>query len=279
MTSTKAPKTLVLTSTKNRVTTLTMNLPARLNGWTMEMMTALKSALRQAGSDPETSAVILTGADPYYSAGVNLGATLKLGHPRTLRALIIELNQNLFDTFLDFPKPILAAVNGPVIGAAMTSATLCDGILASERATFSTPFAALGVPPEGCSSVHFPRLLGAAAAARMLGAEGWKPTAAQALEVGLVQWVAPHESLLEEAQKIAEGWVEAGAVRGFRAGSTREELKAVNAKESVAVADAFLSTPFLDGQIRFLWKKKKRRPALMFLALRVTRPAWSLLLR
>ena len=161
----------------------------------------------------------------------------------------------------------------------MTSATLCDGILASERATFSTPFAALGVPPEGCSSVHFPRLLGAAAAARMLGAEGWKPTAAQALEVGLVQWVAPHESLLEEAQKIAEGWVEAGAVRGFRAGSTREELKAVNAKESVAVADAFLSTPFLDGQIRFLWKKKKRRPALMFLALRVTRPAWSLLLR
>jgi len=279
MTSTKAPKTLVLTSTKNRVTTLTMNLPARLNGWTMEMMTALKSALRQAGSDPETSAVILTGADPYYSAGVNLGPTLKFGHPRTLRALIIELNQNLFDTFLDFPKPILAAVNGPVIGAAMTSATLCDGILASERATFSTPFAALGVPPEGCSSVHFPRLLGAAAAARMLGAEGWKPTAAQALEVGLVQWVAPHESLLEEAQKIAEGWVEAGAVRGFRAGSTREELKAVNAKESVAVADAFLSTPFLDGQIRFLWKKKKRRPALMFLALRVTRPAWSLLLR
>lgn len=263
----------------NRVTTLTMNMPARLNGWTMEMMNALKSALREAARDSETAAVVLTGTDPYYSAGVNLGATLKLEHPRKLRALIIEHNQSLFDAFLDFPKPILVAVNGPVIGAAMTSATLCDGMIASEKATFSTPFAALGVPPEGCSSVHFPRLLGEAGAKRMLGKEGWKPTAAEALEAGLVQWVVPHEALLEEAQKIAEEWVEAGAERSFRAGSTLEELKAVNAKESVQVADAFLSAPFLNGQIKFLWGKKKRRPALMFLALRVTRPAWSLLLK
>lgn len=275
---TEKPGALILWSTRGHVTTLTMSMPARLNGWTMEMMTALKAALVRAAEDEETRALILTGADPYYSAGVNLGATMRLGHPRTLRGLIIEHNQALFDAFLDFPKPILVAANGPAIGAAVTSATLCDAIIASERATFSTPFAALGVPSEGCSSAHFPRLLGDAAAARMLGEEGWRPTAAEALEVGLVQWVVPHESLLDEAQRIAEGWIEAGAVRSYRAGSTHEGLAAANAAESVRVADAFLSPPFLTAQFRFLWRKRRRGPALTFLALRLTRPLWSLLL-
>lgn len=272
-----AESELVLTDTRDGVTTLTMNLPRRLNGWTAEMVEALKAALRRAAADPATGAVILTGTDPYYSAGVNLGGTLKLGHPRALRASIVQHNQALFDTFLDFPKPILAAVNGPAIGATVTSATLCDGLIASERATFSTPFAALGVPPEGCSSVHLPRLMGAAAG-RMLGEEGWKPTAAEALEAGLVQRVVPHEALLDEAQTIAAGWAREGAARSFRGGSALEELKAVNARESQQVADAFLSPPFLMGQYRFLSSRKKRGPALMFLALRLTHPLWSLLL-
>ena len=268
---------LIRSTTKNRVTTLTMNMPARLNGWTMEMMSALKAALHAAADDAQTGAVILTGTDPYYSAGVNLGATIRPSHPATLHALIVSHNQGLFDAFLDFPKPILAAVNGPAIGATVTSATLCDAIIASERATLSTPFAALGVPPEGCSSLLFPILMGESAE-RMLGEEGWKPTAAEALEVGLVQWVVPHAMLLDEAQRIAEGWVEAGAGRSFRGGVSRERLKAVNAEESIRIADAFLRPPFLRGQLRFLWRKKKRGPALVFLVVLLTRPLWSLLL-
>lgn len=58
-------------------------------------------------------------------------------HPRVLRDFIVTMNQRLFDMFLDFPKPIIVAVNGPAIGACVTSATLCDAIVASERATFS----------------------------------------------------------------------------------------------------------------------------------------------
>lgn len=277
-TQSSAPSELVLISTTNGVTTLTMNLPRRLNGWTEQMIDAMKTALSDAADDDRTRAVILTGADPYYCAGVNLSGTIRFGHPRTLRAMIIEHNQNLFDTFIDFPKPILIAANGPGIGACVTSATLCDGIIASERATFSTPFSALGLPKEGCSSVHFPRLIGETAAERMLGSEGWKPTAAEALEVGLVQWVVPHDRLLDEAQRIAEKWVASGRERTYRAEANREELRAVNAEESVRVADAFLSPPFLSEQFRFLWKKKKRGPALVFLALRLTRPAWSRLL-
>jgi len=265
----------ILTHKHDGVTTLTMNTPARLNGWTMEMMNALKDAFAVAALDEETRILILTGADPYYCAGVNLAATLRLGHPRKLHTMIVEQNRALFDTFLDFPKPLLIAVNGPAIGASVTSATLCDGIIASENATFSTPFAALGVPPEGCSSVHFARLMGQANAERMLGKEGWKPTAREALEAGLIQWVVPHDELIEEAHRIAQKWIASATTRGFRGGSGRKELKAVNASESQALADAFLSPPFISAQFRFLWSKKKWGPAAMFLAMLISRPAWS----
>ena len=266
---------LILKDYSDGVTTLTMNAPARLNGWTMQMMDALKEAFKIAAEDVETRVLVLTGADPYYCAGVNLAATLRLGHPRKLHAMIVEHNQALFDMFLDFPKPLLIAVNGPAIGASVTSATLCNGIIASEKATFSTPFAALGVTPEGCSSVHFARLMGEANAGRMLGSEGWKPTAAQALEAGLIQWVAPHDKLLEEAHRIAREWIDSHASRTFRGGSTRDELKAVNASESRALADAFLSTPFIMAQFKFLRSKKKWGPAAKFLTMLITRPLWS----
>ncbi len=271
-------KSPVLTSKQDGVTTLTMNTPERLNGWTAEMLDALKLGISNAADDEETKVLVLTGVDPYYCAGVNLSATLKLAHPRKLHANIQQSNQALFEVFLDFPKPLLVAVNGPAIGASVTSATLCDGIIASEKATFSTPFAALGVTPEGCSSVHFARIMNQQSADRMLGQEGWKPTADEALEAGLIQWAVPHEQLMQEAQRIAAEWVASGATRGFRAGSTLDELKAINAIESAELADAFLGAAFLKGQFRFLWRKKKWSPALMFFTLLITRPFWSRLI-
>jgi len=255
-----------------------MNMPERLNGWTQEMMDTLKEALNVAARDDETRVLVLTGADPYYCAGVNLAGIIRLGHPRKLHAMIVDHNQALFDTFLDFPKPLLVAVNGPAIGASVTAATLCDGIIASDKATFSTPFAALGVTPEGCSSVQFARLMGQANADRMLGEEGWKPTAGEAHEADLVQWVASHEQLGEEARRIAQEWIASGAARSFRGGSGRDELKAVNARESIALADAFLSAAFIKAQFKFLWSKKKWGPAAMFLTLLISRPLWSRLL-
>ena len=269
---------LILTHKRDGVTTLTMNTPARFNGWTMEMMVALKECFKTAAQDDETMVLILTGADPYYCAGVNLSATLRPMHPRKLRDMIMKLNQALFDAFLDFPKPLLVAVNGPAIGASVTSATLCDGIVASEKATFSTPFAALNVPPEGCSSVHLARIMGQVNAGRMLGEEGWKPTAAEALEAGLIQWTAPHDKLAEEAHRIALGWIASGAERSFRGGSGRDELKAINARESIALANAFLGAPFIKAQFEFLWHKGKLAPAAMFLSMLILRPLWSRLL-
>ena len=123
----------MLSSTKNNVTTLTMNDPKKLNGWTGPMMLTLRDRFKQHATDPETKVLILTGADPYYCAGVNLSAAIQPMHPRKLHGLIRTNNQAVFDAFLDFPKPIIIAANGPAIGACVTSASLCDAIVASEK--------------------------------------------------------------------------------------------------------------------------------------------------
>ena len=75
-----------------------------------------------------------------------------------------------------------------------------QAVIAADTATFSTPFAALGVPAEGCSSHHFPIILGDVGAQRMLGKEGWQPGADEAKAAGLIEHVAPAERLLEVRQ-------------------------------------------------------------------------------
>lgn len=265
----------LLTELDSGILLITMNRSAQLNGWTLEMMEALAEAFSSANINDAVKAVILTGSGEYYSAGANLGGSMQLMPPAKLHEFIVTRNQALFDNFLDCKKPLLIAVNGPALGATVTSATLANGVIASDKATFSTPFAALGITPEGCSSVHFARLMGEQTAQRMLGKEGWQPTAPQALEAGLIQWVVPHEQLISEAKRIAAEWIESGETRKFLGGSQLEELKAVNARESKELADAFLGSAFLKGQAQFLWSKKKRVPAAMFASLWALRPLWS----
>jgi len=268
---------LVLSTTKNNVTTLTMNDPKKLNGWTGPMMLTLRDRFVQHAQDPDTKVLILTGADPYYCAGVNLSATIQPMHPRKLHEMIRTSNQAVFDSFLDFPKPIIIAANGPAIGACVTSASLCDAIVASEKATFVVPFARLSIPPEGCSSVHFDRMMGAQAAGKMLN-DGWKPTAAEALEIGLVKEVVEHEKLLARAQELGEQWAREGKKKEIPAGGTVEEYKAVNARESLELADAFLSYNFLNAQYEFLKSKGKSSQANVFFMIKTLRPLWSKLL-
>ncbi len=279
--SSPPPPPLVLYAHAARpgVALITMANPKKLNAWTPAMLLALRAALDDAAGDAAVRAVVLTGQDPYFCAGVSLADTLRPMHPRALRALLVESNTALFETFLAFPKPLLVACNGPAIGASVTSATLCDAVFASERATFSTPFAALGIPPEGCSSLVFPRRLGSAAAGRMLE-QNWRPTAHEALAVGLVHRVTPHDALLPAALDEAQTWAAARRARVPAADPALSlcELRAVNAAESARLADAFLAPPFLAAQAAFAARKGRYALAATFWALRVTRPLWALLL-
>lgn len=266
---------LVLTSSKNGVTTLTMNDPKKLNAWTFDMMTTLFGKFKEAAADPSVKVVVLTGTDPYYCAGVNLNSLIKPMHPKKLHSLLIDNNSKCFNSFIEFPKPMIVAANGPAIGACVTSASLCDAIVASEKATFSTPFAALGITPEGCSSVHFERIMGKDNANRMLFQEGWKPTAQEAFKIGLVHEVVPHDQLLARAQALGEEFIKTGRKRWLVEQGKVDEYKAVNAKESLDLANAFLSPAFLDGQYKFLKSKGKTTPATIFWTLKTTRPLWK----
>ncbi len=265
----------LLTSIKDDVLTITMNRPNKLNGWTMDMMESLKEAFSLANTDKNVKAIILTGVGKYYSAGVNLAGTLKVMPPKALHELIVKNNQRLFEVFLNCEKPLLVAINGPAIGASVTSATLANCIVAADNATFSTPFSALSITPEGCSSYHFPRLLGEENCQRMLGKEGWKPTAEEALTVGLVQKVVPQALLMEEANRIAQDWITNKEERQFLANSSLKALQAANTSESVQLADAFMSAAFLKAQARFFFTKKKYAPSITFCMLWALRPLWA----
>ena len=278
-----SPEPHVVVTKKNGVATLRMNRPKQLNGWTFNMMMAMKDAFEDVATDPETKVAVLTGTGKYYCAGVNLSATFKPQHPRKLHAMIKSQNQQLFDMFLDCPKPILAAVNGPAIGASVTSATLSDALLASDTATFSTPFARLGVPPEGCSSVNFERFMGKDNADRMMGPEAWVPSAQEAVDIGLATAVVPGgaDALADAAQEMAEQWIAEGKERSLPHGGGGDliaEFKAVNAEESALLADAFTSEKFLEGQRAFLSSKGKTVPAMVFTLAKLTRPLWGKLL-
>lgn len=241
----------------------------------MDMMESLKEAFSLANTDENVKAIILTGVGKYYSAGVNLAGTLKVMPPKALHGLIVKNNQRLFEVFLNCEKPLLVAINGPAIGASVTSATLANCIVAADNATFSTPFSALGITPEGCSSYHFPRLLGEENCQRMLGKEGWKPTAEEALTVGLVQKVVPQALLMEEANRIAQDWITNKEERQFLANSSLKALQAANTSESVQLADAFMSAAFLKAQARFFFTKKKYAPSITFCMLWALRPLWA----
>ena len=86
---------------------------------------------------------------------------------------------------MNFPKPIIATMNGPAFGSGVTQAFLCDSCVAVEDTKFSLPFSRWKVSPEGCSSVHLVRLAGPEVAKRMI-IDGWIPTCAVLSESGTV---------------------------------------------------------------------------------------------
>ena len=262
---------LILTNTKNHVTTLTFNNPKKLNAWTVPMIKQMFTLFDKFADEQDTKALVITGTGTYYCAGANLSENIKLMHPKKLHKAIAENNEKIFNYFLDFPKPILVAANGPAIGASVTSASLCDAILASESATFLTPFARLGVTPEGCSSVHFERVYGKQAADKLL-IEGAKLTSLEARQVGLVVEVVKDNDLPQRAQEMAESWVQAGRPRTLPGNGNIKEYKEINIKESAELADAFVSYKFLDNQYKFLKSKNKEKEARLFWYLKTFQP-------
>lgn len=259
------------------VLTIRFNNEKKLNAWTLPLMKEFFNSLQEAGQNPDVGGVVVTGQGKYYSAGVDLSSMIVPMAPSKLVRKIRDENEKVFLTFLNFPKPIVAAVNGPAIGAAVTSTVLMDRLLCSEAATFSLPFAKLGVPPEGCSSVTWPQKLGEKNAERMLGPENWTPTGKEAYEAGLVDELVPGEDadvLVNRAIEIVRERIAAGGGRRYST-EEKEQLLRVNADESATLANDFVSYKFLNAMYEFNTMRKKSQLVRAFWLAKTTLPLWQ----
>src|SRR5947209_17983497 len=185
------------------VATVTMNLPDKLNPLTVAMKVGLREALERAGRDDAVRAVVLTGAGRGFCVGQDLREhveTLQAGD--TSVSTVTEHYNPMVQALVDLPKPVVAAVNGTAAGAGAALAFAADFRVAADTASFLMAFARVGLGPDTGASWTLQRLVGYGRATAMLMLA--EPvTAAQALEMGLVNMVVPAADLAAAAGELA----------------------------------------------------------------------------
>ena len=183
---------------------LTLNRPKVLNALNETMKDELIHALKETEKDPNVRVMVLTGRGRGFCAGADLNRFIELQEGDTDHKKKSKFGSVDFPrAFVQYPKPIIAAINGPSYGFGFTVTLTCDIRLASERAKFSCAFVRVGVTPEFCSTYFLPRLIGYGKAAELIFTA--RPfDAHEALEIGVVNNVFPHHRLMPEAKKMAK---------------------------------------------------------------------------
>lgn len=183
------------------VATLILNRPDKRNALSIALRDAVSDTLRAWVEDASVRVVVLTGAPPAFSAGFDLG---EFGDPALART-IRHSSSRYHRAVWSFPKPIVAAVNGPALGGGFDLATLCDLRLASPEAVFGHPEIKFGAPP-----LFTPlRWIVGDGIARDLCLTGRRIDADDALRIGLVSRVVESSGLLDEARAVARQIAEA----------------------------------------------------------------------
>src|SRR5690242_14448516 len=167
----------ILYSVENRVATLTLNRPDKLNAWTRVMEAEVREAMREAAGDENVRVIVLTGAGRGFCAGADM-SLLQDVVERRVHPLPDSTQANGSDERSDFqrqysyfppiPKPIIGAINGPAVGLGLVIAMFCDVRLASEEARFGTAFARRGLIAEYGLAWLLPRIVGHANALDLL---------------------------------------------------------------------------------------------------------------
>lgn len=187
------------------VVTLTLNSPGTRNVLTGNTAAQeFVDACARITADESVRAVIVTGAGPAFSAGGDLKDMLNMfdWSPSRLRDWYRSGVQRLALAVHSLEVPAIAAVNGPAIGAGCDLATMCDIRIASDQAVFAESFVKVGLIPGDGGAWLLPRVVGKSMAAEM-SFTGRTLDAQEALRIGLVSRVVPHEQLLAEARKLA----------------------------------------------------------------------------
>ncbi|XP_075437366.1 enoyl-CoA delta isomerase 2-like [Ascaphus truei] len=164
-------------------------------------------------------------------------------------------------SIIDFPKPLIAVVNGPAVGISVTILGMFDLVYATDRATFQTPFSQLGQTPEGCSSYTFPRIMGLAKATEVLLFNKLL-TAREACDLGLVTEVFPDGTFQQEVWAKLKTYASLpknslAFSKQLIRGTQKEKLHAVNVQECERLIERWLSEECMNAIISFFQKKAK----------------------
>ncbi|OBG79924.1 enoyl-CoA hydratase [Mycobacterium sp. E802] len=195
--------TTVRTDDQGPTRVITLDRPQSRNALGRELIEDLHGALDAADVDDTVRAIVLTGTDPAFCAGVDLkeAQTLGMDYFEKFRS------HNCITKTGELKTPIIGAINGPTFTGGLEMALGCDFLIASERAVFADTHARVGILPGGGMTARLPQVVGAAMA-RRLSMTGEVVEAARAERLGLVTEVVAHEQLLERALELAGQIVE-----------------------------------------------------------------------
>ncbi len=204
----------ILYDVQDRVATLTLNQPEKRNALGDQAIEEVIEALEGFHRDDEAKALILTGAGKAFCSGGDLkmiqrwregapaGADGARFDPIAQRERYRGGIQRIPLTFARLDKPVIAAVNGPAIGAGNDLCLMCDIRIASERARFGESFCRVGLAPGDGGAYFLTRLVGIEKACELIFT-GDVIDAAEALRIGMVSRVVPHEELMTTARELA----------------------------------------------------------------------------
>ena len=207
-----ATQDLLYTKDKG-VAWITLNRPERLNAYTGEMMDAWYDALVDARDDDDVRAIVVTGEGRGFCSGIDLRDRAEReaqaeaeGHPLPAiaqqRSRLRNGSYRFHRLLAQMDKPYIAAVNGAAAGAGMDMASMCDIRIASDQARFTMAYINMAVVPDQGACYFLPRIVGIARALDLIWT-GRVFNAQEALEMGYVSSVVPHDRLLDEVGEYA----------------------------------------------------------------------------
>jgi enoyl-CoA hydratase len=184
------------------VATLTLNRPDKLNALSEPLLRELLEEVERLDGDPSVRAVILTGAgSKAFAAGADIAALAEMTAAQARQ--FADLGHRLGAAIEQAHMPLLAAVNGFALGGGCELAMCCDIVYASDRAKLGQPEVTLGVLPGFGGTQRLSRRVGAGRACELC-MTGELVSAEEALRIGLVDAVVPHESLLSRVTEVAQ---------------------------------------------------------------------------
>lgn len=220
---------ILLTVESGPVRVLTLNRPQSRNALNSQLVEALYAALIDADDDPSVRAVVLTGTDPAFCAGVDLKQVASEG----LEYFDQFQERNCIIQVARMRTPVVGAINGATFTGGLEMALGCDFLIASERAVFADTHVRVGILPGGGMTARLPQLVGAATA-RRLSMTGEVIDAARAERIGLVSEVVAHDRLLARAVEVARQIAEVP-------GPTMQALKQIYTTGAAAIVDPALA--------------------------------------